>query len=56
MGSSDQGPDPPLLVCFPIIFFCVFPVFSKSVNSVHTRCIVKTGGFTRGVCKNQGFY
>ena len=26
------------------------------VNSVHTRCIVKTGGFTRGVCKNRGFY
>ena len=25
-------------------------------NSVHTRCIVKTGGFTRGVCKNQGVY
>ena len=25
-------------------------------NSVHTRCIVKTGGFTRGVCKNQGFF
>ena len=26
------------------------------VNSVHTRGIVKTSGFTRGVCKNQGFY
>ena len=26
------------------------------VNSVHTRGIVKTRGFTRGVCKNQGFY
>ena len=25
-------------------------------NSVHTRCIVKTPGFTRGVCKNRGFY
>ena len=24
------------------------------VNSVHTRCIVKTSGFTRGVCKNRG--
>ena len=23
-------------------------------NSVHTRCIVKTSGFTRCVCKNQG--
>ena len=28
----------------------------SSVNSVHTRCIVKTSGFTRGVCKNRGFY
>ena len=26
------------------------------INSVHTRCIVKTGGFTRSVCKNRGFY
>ena len=26
------------------------------INSVHTRCIVKTSGFTRGVCKDQGFY
>ena len=24
-------------------------------NSVHTRCIVKTSGFTRGVCKNRDF-
>ena len=31
------------------------PGFGK-INSVHTRCIVKTGGFTRGVCKNRGFY
>ena len=23
---------------------------------MHTRCIVKTGGFTRGVCKNRGFF
>ena len=22
-------------------------------DSVHTRCIVKTSGFTRGVCKNR---
>ena len=29
---------------------------SISINSVHTRCIVKTSGFTRGVCKNRGFY
>ena len=28
---------------------------SISFNSVHTRCIVKTGGFTGGVCKNRGF-
>ena len=26
------------------------------INSVHTRCIVKTSGFTRGVCKSPGFY
>ena len=26
------------------------------LNSVHTRCIVKTSRFTRGVCKNRGFY
>ena len=25
-------------------------------NSVHTRCIVKTSGFTRGTCKNHGFF
>ena len=25
-------------------------------NSVHTRRITKTSGFTRGVCKNRGFY
>ena len=30
--------------------------FWSVVNSVHTRCIVKTSGFTRGVCKNSGFY
>ena len=29
---------------------------SKHISSVHTRCIVKTSGFTRGVCKNRGFY
>ena len=29
---------------------------TSGVNSVHTRCIVKTSGFTRGVCKNPGFY
>ena len=28
----------------------------RKINSVHTRCIVKTSGFTRGVCKNRGFY
>ena len=26
-------------------------VFSQLINSVHTRCIVKTSVFTRGVCK-----
>ena len=26
------------------------------INSVHTRCIVKTSVFTSGVCKNRGFY
>ena len=26
------------------------------VNSVQTRGIVKTSGFTRGVCKNRRFY
>ena len=26
------------------------------INSVHTRCIVKTSGFTTGVCKNRGFH
>ena len=25
-------------------------------NSVHTRGIVQKRGFTRGVCKNPGFY
>ena len=28
----------------------------SSINSVHTRCVVKTSGFTRGVCKNLGFF
>ena len=28
---------------------------SPFIDSVHTRCIVKTSGFTRGVCKNRGF-
>ena len=26
------------------------------INSVHTRCIVETSEFTRGVCKNRGFH
>ena len=25
-------------------------------GGVHARCIAKTSGFTRGVCKNRGFY
>ena len=41
-------------------YFLEVPVMkisvSAPVNSVHTRCIVKTSGFTRGVCKNQGLY
>ena len=32
------------------------PAETLEINSVHTRCIVKTSGFTRGVCKNRGFY
>ena len=43
---------------FPF-FFSVFSVFFRffpfHFNSVHTRCIVKTSGFTRGVCKNRDF-
>ena len=40
---------------------CRFHPFPKHLNYFeltvwHTRCIVKTGGFTRGVCKNRGFY
>ena len=44
----------PLLWRASIIFAGISRSFRK-INSVHTRCIVKTGGFTRGVCKNQGF-
>ena len=32
------------------------PPQKKFVNNAHARCIVKTSGFTRGVCKNRGFY
>ena len=28
----------------------------KMINSLQTRCIVKTSGFTRGVCKNRRLY
>ena len=28
----------------------------EEISSAHTRCIVKTSGFTRGVCRNRGFY
>ena len=31
-------------------------VHENIINNVHTRCIVKTSGFTRGVCKNPEFY
>ena len=27
----------------------------RSINSVQTRCIAKTSGFIRGVCKNRRF-
>ena len=36
-----------VVIHYPIAFF---------INSVWTRCIVKTSAFTRGVCKNQQFY
>ena len=29
---------------------------TQDLNSVHTRRIVKASGFTRGVCKNLGYY
>ena len=29
------------------------PLPSSLIDSVHTRGIVKTSGFTRGVCKND---
>ena len=36
------------------IFLDLFPDnYITCINSVHTRCIVKTSGFTRGVCKNR---
>ena len=36
---------------------CVrFFLLCRRVNSVHTRGVVKKRGFTRGVCKNPGFY
>ena len=28
----------------------------NNINNVQTKCIVKTSGFTRGVCKNRWFY
>ena len=44
----------PILGLFPADWFSFGGV--GSVNSVHTRCIVKTSGFTRVVCENRGFY
>ena len=38
----------------PVAF--TIKLLQKMFESVHTRCIVKTSGFTRGVCKNRGFY
>ena len=34
----------------------VFSFYGLYINSVHTRCIVKTSGFTRVFVKNRGFY
>ena len=34
---------------------CVADPFGN-INSVHTKCIAKTSGFTRGVCENRGLY
>ena len=35
----------------------VYPIEDEIIiNSVQTRGIVKTSGFTRGICKNWGFY
>ena len=41
----------------PSPFLLNTPYLSRFVcfNSVHTRCIAKTSGFIRGVCKNLGF-
>ena len=33
--------------------YLIFPF--PNINGVHTRCIVKTSGFTRGVRKNRRF-
>ena len=43
--------------CWKCIQNCLHPkLFANELfNSVHTRCIVKKSGFTRGVCKNRGF-
>ena len=43
-----------------IFWYCLsrlylFNLWAPLVNSVHTRCIVKTSGFTRGVCRNLDF-
>ena len=39
-----------------VFFFNLGHALKTYIDSVHTRCIVKTSGFTRGVCKNRGFY
>ena len=36
--------------------FLLYVMTPDSINSVQTRCIVKTSGFTRGFCKNRWFY
>ena len=44
MGGSTLFPPPPNVIVILI-----------ELNSVHTSCIVKTSGFTRGVSKIRGF-
>ena len=57
-GASGKGPRQKKSKSVKI-FSTLFDIFragqkTSKINSVHTRCIVKTSGFTRGVCKNRG--
>ena len=60
VGGVFRGGESSILgvVCTPVatINFAFFCAGVPCFNTVHTRCIVKTSGFTRGVCKNRGFY